>query len=181
MKISKRRKLDILFIFVIFLIIELASFILYETTVLASINTERMIEEQVEEGYKILSEEEKEVLYHINEYRKENGLKELQPFSTLQYASKIKAQDLVNYNYFSHTSDRLGTPFEMLEDLQIDYQIAGENLAGNTTPKKAVEAWIASPSHRDNILEEEYEYTGICVIESQIYGKIFVQLFIGTN
>lgn len=33
--------------------------------------------------------------------------------------------------------------------------------------------------HRDNILEQNFNYTGICVIDSPIYGKVFVQLFIG--
>ncbi len=67
----------------------------------------------------------------------------------------------------------------MLRNNKISYKIAGENLAGNTTPKKAVEAWINSTSHRENILEEDFTYTGIYVIESKTYGKIFVQLFIG--
>ena len=28
-------------------------------------------------------------------------------------------------------------------------------------------------------LEEKFDYTGICVIDSEVYGKIFVQVFIG--
>ena len=67
----------------------------------------------------------------------------------------------------------------MLKNNGVTYKIAGENLAGSTTPEKAVEAWINSPSHRDNILEDRFEYTGIYVIESPVYGRIFVQLFIG--
>ena len=67
----------------------------------------------------------------------------------------------------------------MLKANQVDYDIAGENLAGNMTSKKAVESWINSKTHRENILEERFNYTGVCVIESPVYGKIFVQLFIG--
>ena len=36
-----------------------------------------------------------------------------------------------------------------------------------------------SESHRENILEEEYEFTGICVLNSKTYGKVYVQLFVG--
>lgn len=126
-----------------------------------------------------LSTEERDTLNLINEYRNENGLESLKPCYELQEVAKLKAEDLVNNNYFAHNSEKLGTPFEMLEANNVDYQIAGENLAGNTTCKRAVNAWINSEAHRDNILEEKYEYTGIYVIDSDIYGKIYVQLFMG--
>lgn len=179
MKISKRKKLDILFIFVVFLIIEVISLITYETVVLAQVNNKNTIGEQIAEGYEKLSEEEKEVLYYINNYRKENGLEELKPFSSLQAIAKIKAEDLVDNNYFAHTSSTLGTPFEMLQSNGVEYEVAGENLAGNINAIKAVEAWINSPSHKENILDKDYQYTGICVIDSPVYGKMFVQIFIG--
>ena len=108
-------------------------------------------------------------------------MKELKPYSKLREIAKLKAEDLVHNKYFAHVSPTLGTPFKMLKDNEIDYKIAGENLAGSTTPEKAVEAWIDSTSHRENILEDRYEYTGIYVIESPVYGKIFVQLFIGIS
>ena len=69
----------------------------------------------------------------------------------------------------------------MLNNNNVYYSVAGENLAGNISSKKAVQAWINSPAHKDNILEEDFEYTGICVVDSEVYGKVFVQLFIGIN
>lgn len=180
MKISMR-KFGILSIFVVFILIESVSFATYQTAVLGEEEKKNSeaIRIQIEQEEVFLSEEETETLNLINEYRKQNGLSELQPFSKLQEVSKLKAEDLVNNQYFSHTSKNLGTPFEMLQNNEINYKIAGENLAGNITPKRAVEAWMNSPSHKENILEEKFEYTGISVIESPIYGRIFVQLFIG--
>ena len=93
--------------------------------------------------------------------------------------AKLKAEDLVYNDYFAHTSAQLGTPFEMLRNNNIDYQIAGENLAGNINCERAVKAWIDSPSHRDNILESRFEYTGICSKDSPVYGRVYVQIFIG--
>ena len=61
------------------------------------------------------------------------------------------------------------------------YKVAGENLAGNISPEKAVEAWINSPTHKENILEERFAYTGISVVESPVYGRVFVQMFIGVE
>lgn len=126
-----------------------------------------------------MTAEEQEVLNLINEQRRQYGLSELKAYSELQRVAKIKAQDLVNNNYFSHTSPTLGTPFEMLQKEGVTYKFAGENLAGNETGVKAVNAWMNSPAHKDNILDEDYEYTGICVVDSEVYGKVYVQLFMG--
>ena len=174
MKISKRR-IGILFIFVIIILVESISFATYQTILKETEKTD------IEQGEVILTEEEEETLKLVNGYRKQNGLEELKPFSKLQEVSNIKAKDLVENQYFSHTSEKLGTPFEMLEQNGIDYSTAGENLAGNITPEKAVEAWIHSPSHKENILDEKFNYTGICVMESPIYGKVFIQLFMGVK
>ena len=131
------------------------------------------------EEYIYASVEEQNILNLINKYRQNNGLKPLMFDSRLQDLARLKANDLENNNYFSHTSPNLGTPFEMLKNNTVKYKIAGENLAGNINEENAVIAWINSPSHRDNILEKDFEYTGISVIQSKTYGKIFVQLFIG--
>lgn len=130
-------------------------------------------------GNIVLTDEEEEVLNLINEQREQYGLESLKPYGELQRIAKIKAQDLVNNKYFSHTSPTLGTPFEMLQKEGITYKYAGENLAGNETGVKAVNAWMNSPAHRDNILDQDYEYTGICVVDSEVYGKVYVQLFMG--
>ncbi|MBQ2938060.1 MAG: hypothetical protein IJE05_04190 [Clostridia bacterium] len=181
MKISKRR-IGILIIFVIFiLLLESISIATYQNAIQGEAernSVEERIEESLEKNTTELTAEEQETLNLINQYRKKMGLSELKPFFELQEVSKLKAEDLVENEYFSHTSPNLGTPFEMLQQNGIDYIIAGENLAGNVSPEKAVEAWINSPSHRDNILEGKFQYTGISVVESPIYGKVFVQLFI---
>lgn len=56
----------------------------------------------------------------------------------------------------------------------------GENLqAGAATPEEAVQQWINSPSHRENILSTEYEELGVGYIyvpESK-YKHYWVQLF----
>ena len=80
---------------------------------------------------------------------------------------------------FSHISAIYGKTFNIMKDKSIRYNVAGENLAGNDSSEEAVKAWMNSENHRDNILDEEYDYTAICVVDSPIDGKIFVQLFIG--
>ncbi len=125
------------------------------------------------------SDEEVELLKLINQQRANNGLPELKFDSELQRVAKIKAQDLVDNQYFSHNSPTYGSPFDMMKAFGITYKAAGENIAGNPTLKGAVNAWMNSEGHKANILSNAYNYTGIGVVESPKYGKIMVQMFMG--
>lgn len=82
-------------------------------------------------------------------------------------------------NYFSHQSPTYGSPFDMLKSFKISYKSAGENIAANSSNSGAVNAWMNSSGHRANILSSNYNYTGIGVVSSSKYGKIYVQQFIG--
>ena len=179
MKKMKLRLLTVLF-FVIFVFIESISFATFQTSTIKETEKKEQIQKMITQEVE-MTQEEQETLDLINKYRKQNGLGELKPLARLQQTAKLKAEDLVKNEYFSHNSETLGNPFEMLKSNNVIYDIAGENLAGNTEPKEAVEAWINSETHKQNILEEKFNYTGICVIESSVYGKIFVQLFIGVQ
>ena len=101
MKISKR-KLGILFIFLAFIFIETISFATYQTTVLGEKenNNKMKYEIEMEQEEVVLSQEEQETLDLINEYREQNGLTKLKPIANLQKVAKLKAEDLVNNNYF---------------------------------------------------------------------------------
>lgn len=122
---------------------------------------------------------EKEVFNLINEQRKNNGLKELKVDEELQTVARIKAEDMVNNNYFSHNSPIYGTPFQMLNSFKISYTTAAENIAANSSNTGAVNSWMNSSGHKSNILNGNYNYTGIGVVSSTKYGKVFVQLFVG--
>lgn len=126
-----------------------------------------------------LTKDEKDVLDMINQKRVEAGLQALQLDDELQNTCRIKAIEMVEKDYFSHQSPTYGSPFEMLKQEGIIYKVAGENIAGNSENDKAIEAWMNSENHRANILNKSYNYTGIAVVNSPKYGKIYVQLFIG--
>ena len=126
-----------------------------------------------------LSSDEQEVFNLINQQRANNGLAALKIDSEVQRVARIKAQDMVNNNYFAHESPTYGTPFQMLQSFKISYRSAGENIAGNSSNSGAVNAWMNSSGHRANILNSSFTYTGIGVVSSPKYGKIYVQMFIG--
>lgn len=126
-----------------------------------------------------MNSDEKEVFDLINKQRTNNGLAALKNDSEVQRVARIKAQDMVNNNYFSHTSPTYGSPFDMLKSFKISYKTAGENIAGNSSNSSAVTAWMNSSGHKANILNSNFNYTGIGVVSSPKYGKMYVQLFIG--
>jgi uncharacterized YkwD family protein len=126
-----------------------------------------------------LSADEQEVFNLINNQRTQNGLSALKIDSEVQKVARIKAQDMVNNNYFSHTSPTYGSPFDMLKSYKVSYNTAGENIAGNSSNSGAVNAWMNSSGHRANILNKSFNYTGIGVVNSPKYGKVYVQMFIG--
>ena len=127
----------------------------------------------------ILNGDEILVLELVNQCRVQNNLSKLKFSKELYNIAEIKANDLLTSENFSHISAIYGKTFNIMKDKSIRYNVAGENLAGNDSSEEAVKAWMNSENHRDNILDEEYDYTAICVVDSPIYGKIFVQLFIG--
>lgn len=121
---------------------------------------------------------EKEVFDLINKQRTNNGLQALKVDDEVQRVARIKAQDMVDSNYFSHTSPTYGSPFDMLKSFKVSYKSAAENIAGNSSNSGAVTSWMNSSGHKANILNGNYTYTGIGVVSSSKYGKVFVQMFI---
>ena len=126
-----------------------------------------------------LTQDEQETFDLINAQRTSAGLAALKVDSELQKVARAKAQDMVDKNYFSHTSPTYGSPFDMMKSFGITYKAAGENIAGNSSNSGAVKAWMNSEGHKANILSNNYNYTGLAVVSSPKYGKIYVQMFIG--
>lgn len=126
-----------------------------------------------------LTADEKEVFDLINAKRTAAGLSALKIDAELQNVARAKAEDMVKNNYFSHTSPTYGSPFDMMKSFGVSYKTAGENIAGNSSNTGAVNAWMNSEGHKANILNSSFNYTGVAVVKSSKYGKIFVQMFIG--
>lgn len=125
-----------------------------------------------------LTKEEQEFLSLINKNRIENGLEELKIDKTVQNVARLKAQDLERNDYFSHISPNYGNIESMLNSFDVKFSSVQENIAGNQNLTGAVNAWMNSESHRSNILNNKFNYTGIAIVNSSTYGKIFVQVFI---
>jgi uncharacterized protein YkwD len=116
-----------------------------------------------------------------NQVRAVKELSPLVPNEQLRNAAMSKANDLIKNNYFSHNSPK-GKAFNIwIEDAGYEYQIIGENLAtGYDTNRDAMKAWMDSPTHRENILNNKYREIGIYIINKESDNKdqtLIVQIF----
>ncbi|HHW43825.1 MAG TPA: sporulation protein [Desulfotomaculum sp.] len=126
-----------------------------------------------------LTADERQMVDLVNRERAKNGLPPLKVNPDLVKVARLKAEDMVKNNYFSHTSPTYGSPFDMMRQFGISYSYAGENLAGAPTVESAHTNLMNSPGHRANILNPNFTRIGIGVVAGSPYGKIFVQEFIG--
>ncbi|WP_332650146.1 CAP domain-containing protein [Lysinibacillus sp. 54212] len=119
---------------------------------------------------------ELKVVELTNQERQKAGLAPLSADTPLMNAAREKSQNMKDYNYFSHTSPNLGSPFDRLNALGISYRSAGENIAkGQSTPEEVVKAWMNSQGHRANILNDQYTHIGVGYVKD---GHIWTQQFI---
>jgi uncharacterized YkwD family protein len=125
---------------------------------------------------KDISSDEQALLDLINKERKKQGLVALEFDANLVNIARLKAKDMKDNNYFSHTSKFYGSPFDMMKKYDIKFSAAGENIAGNQTIEKAVKAW--SNESGNNLYNKKFTHTGIGIVDSPTYGKIFVQMYI---
>lgn len=125
-----------------------------------------------------LSQDEQIFFNLINNKRIENNLPEYEIDETLLNLARLKANDIVEKKYFAHTSPTFGTLFEMLANHNFSYSKASENIARNLNADGAIQSLMNSPAHKSNILSNTFNYTGIAVVNSIEYGKIFVEIFV---
>ncbi len=105
---------------------------------------------------------ENEVIRLTNIERAKIGLQPLMANWELSRVARYKSQDMVDNNYFSHTSPIYGSPFKMMKDFGLSYITAAENIAmGQRTPAEVVTAWMNSSGHRRNILNSSYNQIGV--------------------
>lgn len=126
-----------------------------------------------------LTANEQQMLNLVNQERSKNGVKPLQIDNTVESLSRMKAQDMIDKNYFSHQSPTYGSPFDMLKKYNVKYLYAGENIAGNADVAAAHKSLMNSPGHRKNILNGNFTHVGIGIKNGGMYGKMYVQMFIG--
>jgi uncharacterized protein YkwD len=104
-----------------------------------------------------------------NAERTSRGMAPLAPHSCATRVAQIRASDMASRGYFSHTSPEGQTAFSLLDSFGVSYGWAGENIARNSYPGNeavtvALQDFMASPGHRDNILSPNFTHVGVSYV-----------------
>jgi hypothetical protein len=122
-----------------------------------------------------------EVIRLTNEKRAQAGLPALTENGTLSAAAQAKGADMLNRDYWAHVAPDGTEPWSFFINAGYKYRYAGENLARDfSNASSAVDAWMGSSTHKENILSPKYKEIGIAVIEGDLAGvdtTIIVQFF----
>lgn len=113
-----------------------------------------------------------DLLRITNADRQSNGLPALSLNRELTNAAKAKADNMFANNYWAHFAPDGTSPWFFIKQAGYDYSYAGENLAkGFTSTTDIVQAWINSPSHRENMLSNKYKDVGFAIEEGNLLGE----------
>lgn len=97
------------------------------------------------------------VLSKVNQYRTANGLSALRYDDALESTSSVRASEITSR--FSHTRPDGSDWYTVNEDLMY-----GENLAeGYNSADEVVDAWMASPEHKANILRADFTTMSVSI------------------
>jgi uncharacterized protein YkwD len=116
-----------------------------------------------------------------NAERQKLGLGTLSENSSLNSAAAAKAANMFQENYWAHYSPSGKDPWGFMKSAGYKFSVAGENLAKNfQNSDDVVVAWMASPTHRENIVNNKYQEIGIAVVNGVLNGEettLVVQMF----
>jgi len=122
-----------------------------------------------------------QLIEFTNQKRMENGVGALELNQALNEAALRKAGDMFAFDYWSHTSPSGRDPWDFFKETGYAYIYAGENLARDfMNSSTVIEAWMESPTHRDNLLSGNYKEMGLAVVNGTLNGvetTLVVQLF----
>lgn len=118
---------------------------------------------------------------YTNNDRFEKNYSHLTINPVLVKAAQLKANDMAEKGYFAHTSPEGKSPWYWFRQAGYDFNYAGENLAVNFSESSEVNtAWMNSPGHRANILNDKFSEIGVATAQGMYQGKtttFVVQLF----
>jgi len=107
-----------------------------------------------------------------NQVRQDNGLSPLKVNSVLELSAQLKANDMVQSNYFGHESPSGVSPWYWFNKAKYGYTTAGENLAMNfVSSKEVINAWLNSETHKKNLLYADFSEIGVAIANGKINNQ----------
>jgi len=122
------------------------------------------------------------IIEEINPIREGEGYLRLSVSEKLNSAAQMKAEDMLERQYFDHIGPEGETPWSWLREVDYNYAAAAENLAIHaSSPKSLVRAWLNSPTHAKNILNGYFTEVGVGIATGEMEGRktTVVVMFLG--
>ena len=125
--------------------------------------------------------QEKRVVALVNARRARVGCTPLRIDPRLVTAARRHSVDMAHRHYFNHLTPTGTTPWTRIARTGYPATtLLGENIAaGQTTADSVVKAWMASPSHRANILNCKFRAIGVGLASGGDYHTYWTQDFGG--
>lgn len=120
---------------------------------------------------------EQQMVELVNEERVKQGLSALRLEENLAIVARNHSRDMFERRYFSHYSPERHDVGYRAREGGVEYTLIGENLAYAPDVTTAHAGLMNSDGHRKNILDPAWSRIGIGVIDADIYGKMFTQVF----
>jgi uncharacterized protein YkwD len=121
------------------------------------------------------------IIILTNDQRLQNDQNPLTTSQKLNQAALAKASDMFANNYWAHTSPSGTEPWYFISQAGYEYKHAGENLARDfENSLEVVSAWMASSTHKKNVLDSRFNQIGVAVVNGSINGQettLVVQMF----
>lgn len=113
------------------------------------------------------------ILAETNRERTLRGMPLLNMDSKLVRAAEKKVDDMFAHQYFAHVSPEGVDVSDIIKSVGYDYIAVAENLAmgGYESDAEVVAAWMGSPPHRRNILNERFTEIGIAAARGSYQGR----------
>lgn len=103
-----------------------------------------------------------EILATINSYRAEGGLEPLELDEKLTEIACARAEEIAWSGRHSHTRPNGKYFHSLIKEAGLESGFVGENIGwGYTTARDVCEAWKASKTHYENIMNPDFKKTGI--------------------
>lgn len=120
---------------------------------------------------------EAQMVAMVNVERIKVGLSPLRVEENITIVARAHSRDMFERQYFSHYSPEGRDVGYRAREGGIEYSLIGENLAYAPDVEMAHTGFMNSEGHRKNILDPAWSRIGIGVIDADIYGKMFTQVF----
>ncbi len=102
-----------------------------------------------------------QLLADTNNARQANKVKPLSINEKLADAAQAKANDMATKDYWSHYTPSGNAPWVFVDAQSYQYNKLGENLAtGFKDSQATIDGWMASPEHKENMLDTAYSEVG---------------------